>query len=71
MDTIKITELYETTDFSDANAYLKAGWILLSSAPGKSLQYEEAYNLYALGWPAEKGEVVRPKSASPRTGWWE
>ena len=57
----EITEIVETNENEQANAYLRAGWVLIST---HVMDYGEVgerleRTVYCLGWPRRCGEVAR------------
>lgn len=61
-DFEKITRLYQTQYFKEANTYLSEGWILLNihtTDSGHPVERDQ-YTVFTLGWDSEKGEVRMP-----------
>jgi len=59
-----VGELTEFTSHRNANAYLEAGWILVST---HTWDYGHPVNkhqrtVYCLGWPRSKGPAVHPET---------
>ena len=48
------------------NAYLSAGWALLATYTNGDMRTGQD-QVYCLGWPRERGDVVRPAKAEDET----
>lgn len=55
-----IIEVVETNEHEEANAYLRAGWVLISTHVMDSGEVGERLErtVYCLGWPRRSGEVA-------------
>ncbi len=59
-----IVELAEFTSKDNANAYLQAGWVLISTHTwdfGHPVNKHQK-TVYCLGWPRQKGAVLHPET---------
>lgn len=60
IDYRNIVQVYSTNSEEDANNYMDCGWVLLLARPYQE-PYGESWTVYSLGWPTEKGDIIRPK----------
>lgn len=60
MDLTTISHIVEETNAKTVEKYLSVGWVIFGSSHGcNSEGYPET--LYSLGWPSEKGDIVKPE----------